>query len=226
MSNTALAEAFKDAGYTSANERFSRVVMNALREHPKNWDGARNALLKAVHGDAGLLWELFEPFAAQATQKALTAAAAVVRAQEMSRVRPVHAGRGHLQNANQQAVAPSRQPNTQAADGGQRQNGGGQFSGETQSHHAPSARPRSLESIAAVGVVAAQSLLDSFYANGVRLGDLTAPEAIAWSKSRERDTRFVRLLTDGLPPTGAIRKYRTAQEATELYALAEEAANA
>jgi len=61
------------------------------------------------------------------------------------------------------------------------------------------------------------SVLDTFKANGRPIGDMTVTEAIAWAATRERDGRFVRMLTANLPPDLPIRKFRTGEEAQALY---------
>lgn len=65
------------------------------------------------------------------------------------------------------------------------------------------------------------SKLDDFMVNGQPIGDLTPEEANGWASSRERDARFVRLLTAGLPPGRPIRLSRKGDEADKLYAAAE-----
>lgn len=73
----------------------------------------------------------------------------------------------------------------------------------------------------AAAAVARKTLLDTFRVNGKPIGDLTPQEANAWASSRERDARFVRLLTANLPPDRPIREFRTGEDAQELYAQAE-----
>lgn len=65
------------------------------------------------------------------------------------------------------------------------------------------------------------SRLDTFVVNGQKIGDLTPMEANAWASSRERDARFVRILTANLPADRPIREYRTGDEADEIYSRAE-----
>lgn len=65
------------------------------------------------------------------------------------------------------------------------------------------------------------SKLDDFMVNGQPIGDLTPEEANGWAGSRERDARFVRLLTAGLPSGKPIRQFRKGDEADKLYAAAE-----
>lgn len=69
----------------------------------------------------------------------------------------------------------------------------------------------------AVAAVAQQSLLNTFRVNGKPIGDLTPREVNRWAASRERDARFVRLLTQNLPPDEPIRRFRSDTDAGELY---------
>ena len=75
---------------------------------------------------------------------------------------------------------------------------------------------------AAVTKIVTLSLLDTFKVNGRPVGDLTAGEANAWAGSRERDAKFVRLLTQNLPADQPIRKFRTGDEAASLYEQAKD----
>lgn len=77
-----------------AAARLHEVAMNAVKQSPRNWDGARDALLKAVRADAALMWELFAPYRNQALQAALTAAATELRRQETPRREPGLRGAG------------------------------------------------------------------------------------------------------------------------------------
>lgn len=177
-----------------AAARLHEAAMNAVKQSPRNWDGARDALLKAVRADAALMWELFAPYRNQALQAALTAAAAELRRQEMPRREPGLRGAGH----------------------------------RADDHHTTGARPSpiSAAAISAVSGAAAASLLDTFTVNGRPIGDLTAREASQWAGARERDARFVRLLTDNLPAGDVIRKWRTGEDAARMYAIAEDMSDA
>lgn len=90
---------------------------------------------------------------------------------------------------------------------------------------APAVKPRAT---AAAGIqarveVTARSLLDTFVINRKPIGDMTPTQARAWAGARERDARFVRILTANLPPSEPIRKYRTADDAAHAYDQAETA---
>ncbi len=197
---TALADALTAAGFQTPMDRLRQEAKDAIRSSPRNWDGAKDALYGKIRNDAGLLWELFAPYRSQAVQLLLTQAAAEVREEE----RPYVVARD--------GVGGGRKPE---ADG---ERGVGHTKNDT---HGPSARPSRSHGMDAVASVARLTLLDTFRVNGRAIGDLTPEEANAWAGSRERDARFVRLLTANLPPGHIIREFRTGDEATQLYAQAE-----
>jgi hypothetical protein len=92
-----------------AAARLHEVAMSAVRQSPRNWDGARDALIKAVRADASLIWELFAPYRNQALQAVLTAAATELRRQEMPRREPGQRGAGHTLGGDHHAAArPTR----------------------------------------------------------------------------------------------------------------------
>lgn len=95
--------------YPSAERRFQEACMLAVNCNPRDWDGAREALTKAVWNDAELLRELFKPFLGQAVQLALTNAATALR-KEME---PVAPGAGHQLPGNR--VGGARPSNAGAA---------------------------------------------------------------------------------------------------------------
>ena len=223
---SAIAEAMTAAGFQPAADRIRAVAVAALKASPRNWDGAKDELYKRVHNDAALLWEMFEPFRAQAAQRVLTDAAAIVRAEELSR-RPIvvkaHAGGGGQKMCDSQSRSAPSPRDTNASGENRRESEGGHASYERQRGNAPFARPYSRDAVAAVAAVARLSLLDTFQANGQPIGNLTPDEASRWAGSRERDARFVRMLTANLPADQPIRKYRTADEAAAFYAQSETA---
>jgi hypothetical protein len=170
------------------------VSMAAIKQSPRNWDGAKDALYRLVKNDADLLWEMFQPYRAQAAQRLLTEAAQAYRQEELA----AEMRRWHSGNAV----------------------GAGRVGHVSQNRGARPTRKSSI-SIEAIAVVAQASLLDTFQVNGRPIGDLTSEEAEKWAASRERDARFIRLLTQNLPPGLPIRKFRTADDAAALYAMAQ-----
>ena len=74
---------------------------------------------------------------------------------------------------------------------------------------------------ASVALAIRLSRLDTMVINGCKIGDLTPEEANAWAGSRERDIRFIRLLTANLPPNRPIREFIRGDEADALYQRAE-----
>lgn len=93
-----------------------------------------------------------------------------------------------------------------------------QTQGDTRIHHG---RPTS--GMAGLANVVKLSLLDTFKVNGQSIGDVTPTEANAWAASRERDARFVKVLTYNLPPNDPIRKYRRPDEVDVMYAESQRA---
>ena len=203
-------EEYKSINWTDQQDRLQRRMMQVAREaihcSPKNWDGAKDAFYAKVRKDPDLLWELLAPYRAQAAQFWLTQAAAEIHAQnrklaetpKSGGVQSPSAGHGTPDPANETGGHPARD------------------------HHNPDAlRPTAAAGAAAIANVTRLSLLDTFKVNGQSIGDVTPVEANRWASSRERDARFVRLLTQNLPPDQPIKKYRTPDDAQALYAQAE-----
>jgi hypothetical protein len=194
----------------AARARLKEVALNAVRQNPRNWDGARDALFREVRGDAALLWELFAPFRNDAAQMVLTAAASEMRHEELAR--QGQRGAGHQNGGDRTFTArpPRNAPATGPGDAGHPPNGG-QFP---------------FAGIAAVTTAARRSLLETFMVNGQPIGQVTTREAIAWAGARRRDARFVERLTENLPMDAPIGRFRTAEEAERLYDEAVEASDA
>jgi hypothetical protein len=106
--------------------------------------------------------------------------------------------------------------------------GSGQCGPDTQKEHAAPAKPNRVGAIglAAISNLTRRSLLDTFKVNGQPIGDMERQELEGWVISHERDARFARLIVELMPPKGRVRDYVTNQQASELYRLAEDAANA
>lgn len=73
-----------------------------------------------------------------------------------------------------------------------------------------------------VKAAAKLSMLDKFFVNGMPVGDCTPEELEGWASSKERDTRFVRMLAQGMPAGRPIRDSWRGDEVDNLYALASE----
>lgn len=71
-------------------------------------------------------------------------------------------------------------------------------------------------------IVKQLSRLDTFKVNGMSIGNCTPEDANAWADSQQRDVRFVRLLTHGLPPGRPIRESLRGEEADTLYIQVEQ----
>ena len=201
---------YNGINWTAEQDRLQRRIMQVAREaiqaNPKNWDGAKDAFYAKVRKDADLLWELLAPYRAQAAQFWLTQAASEIHAQNRMMADLPKSGGGQCADGNRASNAPADET-------------GGQAHGGNQSACAP--RPSAAAGAAAIANVTRLSLLDTFKVNGQPIGDVTPVEANRWASSRERDARFVRMLTQNLPPDQPIKKYRTPDDAQALYAQAE-----
>lgn len=208
---TALAEAMKSAGVVRKGPSLLDVARQSIQANPRNWDGAKSEFYRLIRNDADLLWELLEPFRAQAAQRWLSQASAELHEQNRpADLRLVGGAPGQSRCDNQGAGA--RRADLPESAMGQDVHVG---------HAAHAPRASAMAGAAAVSAVARLSLLDTFKVNGQPIGDLTPTEANKWADSRERDARFVRLLTANLPPDEPIKKYRTPDDAQALYARAE-----
>ncbi len=191
---TAIAQAMQAAGYSPAAERLRRIAETVLQAHERDWTAARSEFVAKVQNDPELLWELFAPYRNQAIQSVLSAAAAKLRRDRTPREVPRQGG------------------------------GGGHRAVDDQVTTAPAAPRSPSAGLAAVAAVTRQSLIDTFQLNGRPIGDATSREALSWAGARERDARFVRLLTANLPLDLPIRRFRSdPDEVAALYAQAEAA---
>ena len=85
--NPALASNDDKCDSPSARERLMRIAMDIVRGTP-HWDGAKDALFKAVRNDAELLWHMFAPYRGNAAELLLREAAAMVRAEDVKKMPP------------------------------------------------------------------------------------------------------------------------------------------
>ncbi len=218
MADTAFAQAFEKAGATFPSERLRVIAIEALIASPGNWDGAKDALFRGIRDDAALLWALFAPYRAKAAHDLLTDVAVEARQQEMPR-REQGRGSGAGQALVDNQIEGARPAPTKSGM-------------DAPVTRPPATRPTAAPSAGQVRAsmehvadLTRRSLLDSFTLNGQSIGDLTPREAVGWAKSRERDARFVRLLTENLPSDMPIRRFRTADEAAACYVQAETGAD-
>lgn len=136
------------------------------------------------------------------------------------------AGGGHCARDTQVRIAPagSTVSATKAAVGG------GHARHDAQNRSAPSLKTMADKQAAATqgraATIARLSMLDKFKVNGQPIGDLTPVEAVAWAASRERDVRFVKLLTAGVPEDRRIRDHVRPDEADKLYERAQKGGDA
>lgn len=215
---SALALAFQSAGYTSPAERLHAVLMNVAQLPAAEWDAAA-----AIDHDPDR--DRQQRRLDQVAKEALRASPRNwdgAKDALYSRVRndaellwqmfaPYR--NQAVQLLLTQAAAELRElerPKDMRAD----PSASGQRCNDSQ---LPPARRAPQQAMDAVAAVARLSLLDTFTVNGKPIGDLTASEANRWASSRERDARFVRLLTANLPPDAPIRKFRTGEDTQAIY---------
>lgn len=234
---TTIGLALAAAGYQDSAARLMALAIEAWAAHSTSAGvGARVSRVRdALRSE--LSWQLVEEFQPRVLTEAIEAllrkAAEQIAVQRDTRrgdVRVAPDGRGHTAGETQRNTAPTitnpEKPPGAAPDGG---------SGP--SHHYPEtqvigARPapalsqmadRQAAAMAAkVETIKRMSKLDTFIVNGQKIGDLTPKEAVAWASSRERDARFVRMLTANLPSDRPIRDFVSAVDADDLYARAQE----
>ena len=236
------------------SRRLRMLALDVMRRHGEDMPTARDKLLSAVQGDAKLLWEmlgehrnwiaieLLRSVRREASEGAGNCMPEIAGGRMLPRTQS--AGNGGASGPDEAAI------NGQKVDArSDMSEGAGAIMVVPETAGPPMPPPpsgtpvvtvrahwrglperataaRHIGGMAAVGAVAAASLLDTFRVNGQAIGNLTAREAVQWAGSRERDARFVRLLVENLPPDLPIRRFRTADEAAELYARAQDEQNA
>jgi hypothetical protein len=199
---SAFKEAFARAGYKPADERLWNAAVIAWTAAEGNLERGRDELFKIIEHDAELVLELFKPWHRVAAQKLLEEVSQEAREEERRR------------------QAALRSPNT---DGRQRPVAVPSGSGHSwvDNHRigarpAPHPAPRHIhEIIRNKSNTVRQSLLDTFRIElpaaygrmSIPIGDCTPKEAMSWVGATERDIKFVRLLTQNLPPDEKIRKH-------------------
>jgi hypothetical protein len=213
-------EASASAANPTAAQRLSEIAMAAIQASNRNWTAARNEFMRRVQDDPELLWELFAPYRYQAVQAQLTAAAETLRRIEKLREVPRSGGGGgRASHGDQARPAPAA---SRSWDRPRQGSGGGHLPLANPLAAAPVTPRHPAAGLSAVAAVTRQSIIDTFQLNGRPIGDATPREARAWAGARERDARFVRLLTANLPEDQPIRRYRSdPDEVAALYAQAE-----
>lgn len=222
---TDLKTALKTAGLMSPQQRLLETAMTAVRDNPRNWDGARDALYSAIQGDAALLWAMLEPYRIVATQRLLTEAAGHVRQEE--RVKDMRQSAAHAAPMRPREVGGQKQIDSRSSYAPSRtdQHAGGHRKLDNQYSHAPSRAGQD-----AVAAVVRRSLLDTIKINGMPIGDCTVGDVKLWATKRQndareatRDVRFALELAANLPSNEIIRDWwKNPAEIEELYRRAEE----
>lgn len=214
---TAMAAAFDAAGFKHPSVRLGELALAAVRAAPSNLEQARTLFSKSVRGDADLLWELFIDHLDEAMRPWLANAAKELRAERMpTREQGQGSGAVHL-NSDQPVLAAFDRPAspTSAAP-----------AAPQPWRSTPRLNAWNSDELRRMEEERARSKLYTFIINGRPIGEVTAGEADAWARSRDRDAYFVRLLIEGMPPDLVIGKARTPEEADRLYARAEAYLNA
>ena len=236
QTETAISSALRAAGWQLPDERLFTLALAAWAKYPNfQGDGARAAHVReALRGE--MTWCLLEHFQPRVLTEAITsllrdAAEKIAAEREPKRdgVRAVPAGDGASAGSKPRSETPlsgtQQNPRGDASHG---RHAGGQGVHDTQTGLAP--RVPSMKELADKHTAAVvskfatmvrMSKLDTFVVNGQKIGDLTAAEATRWAGARERDARFVRMLTANLPPDRPIRQFISADEADKIYAAAE-----
>lgn len=225
---TAIASAFVRAGYKPDAVRLRDVVVAAFaanpnrRNNPGHWDAARDAIFDAVRDDAGLLWELFELYRADAVRRIMTKIAAEMHAAK--------ADGGRVAADNHVQDAPASRPHAQPAASQPR-------SGETgpiQARQPSSARPASpalspeekhdltQKAREKVAETVRLSMLDTFKIDGQPIGDMNPGVVRSWAADRGREALYVKILTSGMPAVGKVRDYAKPEDADAAWKRAQE----
>lgn len=200
--DTTMGDALRRAGVTTPSQRLDRLARRAWEEFPADNAMAqrRKVIREAMLGE--MCWALIEEWQPAALGKAigwvLDRAAEQIREEVEIKAAKV--------SGRKKPKLELVQPEPEAAK---------------------SAHARREEKRAAVLVKAAVKLskLDTFLVNGQPIGDVTPEDALDWAASRERDVRFVTMLTGSLPPGRPIRDSWHGDEADKIYELAERAAS-
>lgn len=212
-----MSDAFRAAGYRSADDRLMDAAKEALKAHPVNYDDAYAVFRTAVCRDAELTWALFDRFEEAAIRPILARASHEIH-QARRAAMEGDAGPADLR----QPDGPRPASSTRSASAG---SGGGRLPAVDHDAAAPSA-----ESIAARGAAitaaAARSLLDTFMVNGRPIGDVSAGEAKSWARNRKVEWRFVELITAGVMDNQPLRRWVTPEEADAALRRAQADANA
>lgn len=193
---SAIQAAMRKAGIITNAERLREAARDAVARSNRDYEAARDLLFEAVQNDAGLLWEMFAPFRADAARRVLQRAFNETReigGQAFTEIHPVSAadaGAGHRGRDNQPVSARPRAPNVSA--------------------------------IRVAGAMVARSILDAHMtALGKPLGDCSRDELLALAKRSRRDAKLYEFCASGLPPTGVLRDYRKPEEVEALMRAAE-----
>lgn len=247
MMQTAMAQAFAEAGYSTPKsyaERLAAMMREAIAAGGGKADASRDHFIAALHRDddrAELLWELFAPVRAGIIGRLFTETLIEMRAERAQ----VHAGKAEARSPQGQNIGADPATQTEGAathalpqghtmtsapsvpNAAAEATGG---SPQGQSAHAKAAAPVQKPSrlvLSATADVARMSILRTFRKIGNRpLAEVTGAQAREWLKNHQRDGRFVSLVSYQVPDEKTIGSMVPDDEAERLYKLATEAGNA
>jgi hypothetical protein len=222
----AMASALSAAGFKDSRDRLSTLAIDAWAKFGDSPAGRRAFIRNALSGEMtfGLWDEQFPHQFNEAIDRLLLDAreriAAAARAKDRGGASAKPGGGGQRTFETQQEHAPSA-ANPEIRPGHRERD-----DPKAPARPAPSLTQQADRQSAAMGArmatVVKLSKLDTFpLINGQKLGDMTALAALAWAESRDRDVRFIRALTHGLPPDRPIREFVTGDEADKVYASVE-----
>lgn len=201
-----MKSALNAAGIMSSRDRLEQAAREAIGASNRNHERALALLQAAVIDDASLLWELMMSDRERLMRALIYKMAA--------------GGDG----ANRWVNASTR---VSPASGGLPARASGEGGAvRVECEHQPQPdRPavprRTLAGVAAAAETVRRSILQTFLVNGQPIGSATVSEARAWARSRQRDAKFVELLTANLPDAAVIGERRSAEDADALYQQAE-----
>lgn len=233
-----MAAAFAAAGWKPPSERLMARAGEAWGKYPGAGDSAsrRSYVAEILAND--MTWLLMQghnpPALTAALEDLLRHAADAIAAQAPKNAGGRNSGRDGGGGQGPCDAHDDTAPSTNPMPRGETRGGGSGMGQKSPDTHVGSARPapsithladrQQAAMRARISTAVRLSKLDTFIVNGQRIGDLTPAEAVRWASSRERDARFVRLLTANLPPDRPIREFIDAATADDLYQRAENAA--
>jgi hypothetical protein len=207
-----LAQALSAAGYRSARARLEEIVVRALAENSRSFDGVRAQVMLEASKDAALLVVLFERW----QRPAIDALVAEVAAKRREAERAKSSGARHP--ANTAFGQPLAAGGSSSGGSSSEASAGANTMANMPQRSGQKAGPTQADREAArADVIRILSKLDTVLINKRPIGDCTPEQAYEWADSQSRQARFARMLASNLPPGIPIRRSITPDEANELW---------